>query len=257
MPWTRVRSNRTIPAPSLPDGSASVRSRRPGECRGGRLGEHVAGDRGRAAGTPAAPKKVANTVLPISCRRAVALRHVFGPRHERRNEDHEHAVDRSGRPAAAACARRNPPAGGREHVDRDCRRSPPRAGSDAAAAARGRRAAAPRDRSLRTRPPPGSPDRRHWSGSRRGARRQRLMRQQRGHVEQLLERVGPDHAGLAEQRSTTRSLVGQRAGVRRGGPRAGRGPARPSPRRSACCGRPAARSRRTCADCRSSRGTAG
>ena len=50
----------------------------------------------------------------------------------------------------------------------------------------------------------------------------RLMREQRGDVEQLFEPLGPDDAGLPEQRVDHRIARRERAGVRCGGARAGR-----------------------------------
>ena len=47
------------------------------------------------------------------------------------------------------------------------------------------------------------------------------MRQQRRHVEELLEPLGPDDAGLAEQRVDHGIAGGERSGVRGGGAGAG------------------------------------
>ena len=79
-----------------------------------------------------------------------------------------------------------------------------------------------------------------------------------GDVEHLLERVGADHAGLAEQCVDGHVRRGeQRAGVRRRRPGPRPASARSSPRRSAWSARPRGRCGRTCAGCRTTPGTAG
>ena len=55
----------------------------------------------------------------------------------------------------------------------------------------------------------------------RGSARDRLMRQQGSHVEELLEPLGADDAGLAEQRVDHGIAGGERSGVRGGGAGAG------------------------------------
>ena len=89
------------------------------------------------------------------------------------------------------------------------------------------------------------------------AARHRLRGQQRGDVEQLVQRVGADHAGLLEQRVD--GHVGgrqQRAGVRRG--RAGAGGRAAALDRQDRLGarEPGGRCARTCAGCRTTRGRA-
>ena len=83
------------------------------------------------------------------------------------------------------------------------------------------------------------------------------LREHARHVEQFLERARPDDARLAQHRIDEHVARRARPGVRRGGAGAGVRIAPPSPRRSAWCARRGARSPRTCADCRSSRGRAG
>ena len=74
---------------------------------------------------------------------------------------------------------------------------------------------------------------------------------------ELLERVGPDHAGLAEERLDRGLRAGERGGVRAGGRAARASSGRPSWRGSASCARRAARGARTSAGCRTTRGRAG
>ena len=87
---------------------------------------------------------------------------------------------------------------------------------------------------------------------------QRLVGEQRGDVEQLVERVGADHAGLAEQRVDRRRR--RRPAARRCARRRRARP-RPSARLDGDdrlrAARRAARSGRTCAGSRTTRGTAG
>ena len=92
----------------------------------------------------------------------------------------------------------------------------------------------------------------------RSPARDRLLGQQRGDVEQLVQRVGADHAGLLEQRVDGDVGGGQqRPGVRRGRARPGRRAAALDRQDRLLAGDPAARRGRTCAGCRTTRGTAG
>ena len=58
------------------------------------------------------------------------------------------------------------------------------------------------------------------------AARHGLVREQHRHVEELLERAGPDDAGLPEERVDDRVRLGERAGVGRRGARSRRATAR-------------------------------
>ena len=82
-----------------------------------------------------------------------------------------------------------------------------------------------------------------------------LAREQRRDVEQLLERVGADHAGLVEERVDGGLRAGERGGVRAGRPRARRACGRSSSRGSASSrATPPCDAARTCAGCRTTRG---
>ena len=83
----------------------------------------------------------------------------------------------------------------------------------------------------------------------------RLVGEHGRHVEQLLERARSDHARLTQHHLDQRFAGGARAGVRRGRARPGVGAARLDRDDRLGRGRRAARSRRTCAGCRSSRDT--
>ena len=86
---------------------------------------------------------------------------------------------------------------------------------------------------------------------------QRLVREHHRGREQLVERVDPDHAGLAEQRVDRDVGRGERGGVRRRGAAPGRRPPAlhrdDRLRRAPGC----ARAARTCAGSRTTRGTGG
>ena len=86
---------------------------------------------------------------------------------------------------------------------------------------------------------------------------QRLAREQRSRVDQLLERVRADHAGLAEERVDRRIRAGERCRVRARRPGAGRRRARLEREDRLAARDRAARAARTCADCRTTRGRAG
>ena len=88
------------------------------------------------------------------------------------------------------------------------------------------------------------------------AARQRLAREQRRGVDELLERACAQHAGLAEERVDRGVGAGERGGVRARGARRRPPSSRPSARGSACGARRGARRARTCAGCRTTRGRA-
>ena len=169
----------------------------------------------------------------------------------------------SATPASAdvSIARRKSSAlGGGDHVDRVRSPTPP-AGRNARQAraqprgeARRPRGRPPRRRRLHRIPGPPA----LVTIATRLPRGARLRRQQRRDVEQLGERVGADHAGLAEQRVDGDVRGGQqRAGVRRGRARAGGRAAALDRDDRLACARPGGRSGRTCAGSRTTRGTAG
>ena len=179
---------------------------------------------------------------------------------QRRDEDRDDRVDR-----AVAADHARPPAGSaRPAPSRSCRPG----WSSAASAGRNARQLGPHLVAERRRPRarPASHASAHMipgppalvTIATRLPAGQRLAREQRGDVEQLGERVGADHARLAEERVDGHVGGGeQRPGVRGGGARARRRAAALDGDDRLASGRPGGRSARTCAGCRTTRGTAG
>ena len=169
-------------------------------------------------GTPRAPMNVAMIVFESRGATRNGLSGIVGLRDQRRDEDHQQAVDllvgQKKTCGRSILVRRR----GRQHVDRI-----------ATFAAAGRNDAAP-CAMPRSEWPAAAHAPSHASAARIAgppalvkigharAGGQRLVRQQRRDVEELLQRVGSDDARLAKQRVDDRVARGQRAGVRRGGP---------------------------------------
>ena len=168
------------------------------------------------------PTKQVRTGLGAPGRARVAGRRqrgrdVGGLGDQRRDEQHDRGVDRSGRRGRAAAPARSSRASRRRACRPGCRPTPRPAAARAGRPASRRRAAgsvrpfASQASAQRMPSPPAlviTPT--------RAAGRQRLVGQQRGHVEQLVERVAADDAGLAEERVDGHVGAGQRGRVRGG-----------------------------------------
>ena len=165
-----------------------------------------------------------STGLPVRARAAVGdrRRDRLGLGHERRNEDGDHAVDLRRRGGALRGRGGSGPAAPRRACRRDCRRSPRPAETIAARraslspSAGSCRPCASQASAARI---PGPPALVRMATPR--AARHRLVREQGRDVEQLLEPLGPDDAGLPEQGVDDGVARRQRAGVRGRGARPG------------------------------------